>query len=119
MPPMTPFRMGHAAASDWRGALHAALVMADVSRDGANVGFLYVTDHFADDVQDVRDELRIRTGIETWIGTTGIGICATGAEYFDQPALALLAGSIPDGEIHLLDTGSDTPDEASARLAGE
>ncbi len=118
MPPMTPFRMGHAAASDWRGALHAALVMADVSRDGANVGFLYVTDHFADDVQDVRDELRIRTGIETWIGTTGIGICATGAEYFDRPALALLAGSIPEDEIHLLDTGSDTPGEAAARLAG-
>ncbi len=118
MPPVTPFRMGHAVASDWHGALRGALVMADVPRGEANVGFLYVTDHFADDVRDIRDELRVRTGIETWIGTTGIGICATGAEYFDQPALALLAGSVPDDAIHLLDTGSDTPDEASARLAG-
>ena len=118
MPPVTPFRMGHAVASDWHGALRGALIMADVPRGEANVGFLYVTDHFADDVRDIRDELRVRTGIGTWIGTTGIGICATGAEYFDQPALALLVGSVPDDAIHLLDTGSDTPDEASARLAG-
>ena len=112
------FPHGHAVASDWRGALRGALIMADVPRGEANVGFLYVTDHFADDVRDIRDELRVRTGIETWIGTTGIGICATGAEYFDQPALALLVGSVPDDAVHLLDTGSDTPDEASARLAG-
>ena len=92
--------------------------MADIPRDQANVGFLYVTDHFADDVQDIQVELQIRTGIETWVGTTGIGICATGIEYFDEPALALLVCSIPGDAIHLLDTGSDAPDEASAKLAG-
>ncbi len=115
---MTPFSMGHGTASDWRGALRDALVMADIPRGGANVGFLYVTDHFAEEIRDIRVELQTRTGIGTWIGTTGIGICATGVEYFDEPALALLAGAVPDDAIHLLDTGSDAPDEASAKLAG-
>lgn len=115
---MAPFSMGHAAASDWHGALHAALVMADIPPNEANIGFLYVTDHFADALPDIRTELQVRTGIENWVGTTGIGICATGVEYFDEPAMALLAASVPGGSIKLLDTAADTPDEASAKLAG-
>ena len=110
--------MGHAASSDWQGALHAALVMADIPPDAANIGFLYVTDHFADSLPEIRTELQVRTGIENWVGTTGIGICATGVEYFDEPAMALLAAAVPGGSLKLLDTAADTPDEASAKLAG-
>ena len=115
---MTPFRMGHATSSGWQGALRAALAMADIPPGEANVGFLYVTDHFADAVSDIQIELEARTGIGTWAGTTGIGICATGIEYFDEPALALLAGFVPEGTLNVLDTGTATPDEASAKLAG-
>ena len=115
---MTPFRMGHAKSAAWQAALHDALAMADIPPGECNLGFLYITDHFADAISDIGAELQSRTGIETWVGTTGIGICATGIEYFDEPALALLAGRVPGDAISILDTGTATPDEAAAQLAG-
>lgn len=116
--PMDRFYMGHGASADWRSALRIALDSAGIPKRGANVGFLYVTDHFAGSLDKIQTELQTQTGIETWVGTTGIGICATGIEYFDEPAIVLLAGSIPDGAHTVIDTGSATPDEACAKLAG-
>tara|TARA_A100001037_G_scaffold206394_1_gene184646 strand:+ start:1990 stop:3093 length:1104 start_codon:yes stop_codon:yes gene_type:complete len=110
--------MGHGTSADWRSAVRTALNSAGIPERGANVGFLYVTDHFAGAMDEIQAELQALTGIETWVGTTGIGICATGIEYFDEPAIALLAGSVPDDMHNVIDTGTATPDEACAKLAG-
>ena len=115
---MDRFYMGHGASEDWESALRTALDSAEIPERAANVGFLYVTDHFSSSLEKIRTELQALTGIDTWVGTTGIGICATGIEYFDEPAIVLLAGLIPDGAHTVIDTGSDAPDEACAKLAG-
>ncbi len=63
--------------------------------DAGNLGFLYVTDSLADSMAEVLDLFREATGVEHWVGTVGMGICATGVEYYDRPAVAAMVGEFP------------------------
>jgi small ligand-binding sensory domain FIST len=87
---MPDFRYGHAGATDWRAAADSCL--AQLGQGPASLGFLYVTDVLADHVGDILAFFKSRTGIPHWVGTVGIGICATAKEYLDEPAIAVLAG---------------------------
>lgn len=98
-----PFRCAHAAGADWQSA--AAQVLRRLGpAAGANLGFIYVSDLFADDVEALLGFLRQRTGIENWLGTVGVGICATGVEYFDRPAIAAMVGRLPQARFAFFDS---------------
>ena len=88
-------RAAHAANADWRAA--AARCLQDLCLEGsaANLGFAYASDVFAPHFPDIAAFLRDNTGIEHWVGSVGLGVCATGVEYFDEPALCLLTGRFP------------------------
>jgi len=92
---MADFRYGHAAAKDWRGAADACL--ESIGQGPANLGFLYITDLLADSLAEVLAHFRSRTGVKHWVGTVGIGVCATGREYLDEPAIVAMVGDFePD-----------------------
>lgn len=92
---MPDFRYGHAAAQNWQEAAEACI--AQIGRGPASLGFLYVTDLFADHLGEILALFRSRTGIPHWVGTVGIGVCATGREYLDEAAIAAMAGDFePD-----------------------
>jgi small ligand-binding sensory domain FIST len=92
---MPTFRYGHSAASDWREAAKSCL--AQLGPGAASLGFLYVTDVLADHVEAILDVFRRQTGVAHWVGTAGMGICATGREYLDEPAMAAMVGDFePD-----------------------
>lgn len=107
---MKRFRYGHAAAADWRTAAAACLSQLDVadSADGENLGFLYVTDFFAGALPEISRHLAAATGVAHWVGTVGIGICATGTEYLDEPAMALMIGDFPVDSFRVFGAVSDT-----------
>jgi len=90
-----PFRFGHAAGADWRTVAAHCLAQIGEGPGRDNFGWLYLTDQFADQAAEILAFLSARLGIERWIGTTGIGVCATGAEYFDSPALAVMVAELP------------------------
>lgn len=117
---MSPFCAAHAVAEDWA---HAAKVCADALEKagckeagaGNTLGFVYVTDLLAGDVRDVVNYLRRRTGVDTWIGTVGMGICGGDAETFERPAVAAMVASLPaDGYCMFpsLTEGASQLDEA-------
>ena len=55
------------------------------------LGLLYITDHYASEAQAILDHVRAELpNVIDWAGTTGVGICAHQAEYWDEPALAIL-----------------------------
>ncbi len=87
---MTTFRCGHANASDWREGAQSCL--SQIGQGAANLGFLYVTDMLADHVRDILAFFRQQTGVPHWVGTVGVGVCATGQEYLDEPAIAVMVG---------------------------
>ena len=109
------FRLGHAAGGDWHAV--AALCAEQLGPRPGNLGFFYASDHFAADCADIADELRRLTGIAHWTGCTGIGICATGIEYFDQPALVALAGEFEPGSFRIFGAESGRPAAAELRCA--
>ena len=89
----------HAADADWRVAAEACLATLGTHGDGgnaANLGFAYASDAFAAHFSEISDFLRDASGIEHWVGSVGLGVCATGVEYFDDPALCLLTGRFPE-----------------------
>ncbi|AFL76161.1 FIST signal transduction protein [Thiocystis violascens] len=92
---MSPFRYGHAAAADWPLAAAACLAQIGQVPEQANLGFLYASDEFADELGDLLDWLRDATGVQQWVGSVGIGICATGVEYYERPAIAVMLGEFP------------------------
>ena len=98
------FRVGHSEGEDWRTlAAHCLAQIGDgPGRD--NFGWLYVSDHFAGQMGAIHDFFAARLGINDWIGTVGIGVCATGTEYFDQPAMAVMVTQLPRDAVRLFNT---------------
>ena len=106
---MPGFLVGHATHPDWRAAL--ALAGAQIeSRQPAHeqsgagpltLGFAYFTDHFAPHAQALLAELRQRWPGAAWVGSVGVGVCAGGVEYIDEPALALMLAALPRGRFEV------------------
>ncbi|MEZ5718325.1 MAG: FIST C-terminal domain-containing protein [Burkholderiaceae bacterium] len=93
---------GHATHPQWRMA--AALALAQVRAQMAlpayaqapALGLLYITDHYAAQAQELLDCLSAELPeITDWSGTVGVGVCASNAEYFDEPALVLMLLDLP------------------------
>lgn len=113
---LSRFRVGHAAGGDWGDAVRACL--AQVGSGAGNLGFVYVTDFFADVLPDIHQYLVRESGVRHWVGTVGIGICATGIEYHDQPAIAVLCGEFPPDSFRVFGTAAGMPEAADLQCAG-
>lgn len=88
------FAFAHAAGADWRACVQQCL--ARLGRPGTGLGFAYFTDALVDDAPKILDALQRASGVEDWIGTVGTGVLATGAEYQDGPALAVMVAEVKD-----------------------
>ncbi len=111
--PAPAFKAARSAAEHWA---HAAKMCADALAPlpaGANLGFVYATDAFADDFGSILAYLRQKTGIEHWVGSIGIGICAGDSEFFDRPALATMVAAMPADSFRVFPAISKTVDELS------
>jgi small ligand-binding sensory domain FIST len=92
---MPQFRYAHASGKDWREVAHACASRLEGAT--GNLGFLYATDRIADHLSEILALCRKTTGVVHWVGTVGLGVCATGKEYFDEPAAAVMVGDFePD-----------------------
>jgi small ligand-binding sensory domain FIST len=98
---MPDFRYGHAAAADWRVAAENCL--AQLGSGPGKLGFIYLTDTLSDHADQLLDFFRQRTGIADWVGSVGIGICATGREYLDEPAVAVMVGDFDPQSFAVFD----------------
>lgn len=92
---MKSFRFGHASGDDWQQAVESCLQQVGEVPAAANLGFLYVTDLISGEMGLVLDRLQDATGVSHWVGAVGVGICATGREYYDEPAVAIMLGEFP------------------------
>ena len=95
------FTAGYAAGPNWSESLTAALADAWPLPEGANLGFLYVSDHYAGHFAEIVRRLQQETGIAGWSGTVGLGVATTEGELFDRPALAILVAALPPDSFRL------------------
>ena len=73
-----------------------AQLAVDTSAPVPSLALLYITDHYAQHAEDILDCLRdALPEVTDWSGTVGVGVACTNAEYFDEPALAVMLCDIP------------------------
>jgi len=95
---MSLFACGHGSHPDWRMALAMAGAQVDATlapQAVPTLGFVYFSDHYAGHADALLAALRQRWSGVSWAGSVGVGVLASGVEYFDEPALVLLLASLP------------------------
>jgi small ligand-binding sensory domain FIST len=120
---MPRFRVGHATHPDWRGALALAAAQLDAAPSASSepsLGLAYFSDHYAPHADALYGALHERWPGVAWAGTVGIGVCAGGVEYFDEPALVLMLADLPPGRFRVFSgarpLGPEGPIEAATAL---
>src|SRR5882672_2856298 len=114
------FRYAHASHPDWSVATEeCALLLQRYAGDeryvrNANLGFLYLTDALVDHADQILATLKSRTGIPNWVGASGVGVCATGVEFYEEPAIAVMLGTFAPGTFNVF-YGSQRPPTLGTR----
>jgi small ligand-binding sensory domain FIST len=103
------FMAAHARGGGWAEVAKSCTDQLRSLPPGANLGFVYATDALAADLGSILTFLRERTRITDWVGSVGLGVCASGHEYFGEPALAVLVAALPESRARLF-----TPAAANA-----
>jgi small ligand-binding sensory domain FIST len=106
---MAGFVTGHAAHGDWRTALSLAGAQVDAQMAAqagsgagpATLGLVYLTDAYAPQARALLAALQQRWPGVAWVGTVGVGVAASGVEYFDEPALVLMLAALPAGRFEV------------------
>ena len=98
---MKRFVHAHATHPDWRMALALAAAQIEAQRrepgraSAPTLGWVYFSDHFSAHAAALLAELQQRWPGVQWVGASGVGIAASGIEYFDEPALVLMLAELP------------------------
>ena len=98
----TPFKFAHAAHADWTQAAQACMNQLGAIPATATLGFLYVSDAFAGELDAILAFFKSATAVPHWTGSVGVGVCATGAEYLEEPAMAVMLGEFEAGDFSML-----------------
>ena len=104
---MKLFLSAHATHPDWRVALALAAAQIEAQRRDPThgrqptLGWIYLSEHYAGNAEALYAELVQRWPGVAWVGAVGIGIAASGVEYFEQPALALMLGELPASQFRV------------------
>ncbi|HET9977965.1 MAG TPA: FIST N-terminal domain-containing protein [Burkholderiaceae bacterium] len=107
---MARFIVGHAAHPRWEQALARAAAQIDAQAaqqahatlaGEPTLGFVYFSDHYAAEAEGLYAALHARWPAVAWTGCAGVGVAATGAEHFDEPALVLMLADLPRGRFAL------------------
>jgi small ligand-binding sensory domain FIST len=98
---MQPFASAFSDKWSWQESVDDCLSQIKQQTQDSTLGFVYVADHFVPHLQTILEALKTGTGIEQWVGTTGIGICAPGIESYEQPGLSLMITDIDPGHFRI------------------
>jgi small ligand-binding sensory domain FIST len=100
------FLQAHATHPDWRYALAMVQPQLEAQRRERapcepTLGWIYLTDHYAAEAEALLAELQRHWPGVAWVGCVGVGVSASGVEYFDEPALSVMLAELPVGEFRV------------------
>ena len=98
----SPFKWAQATHADWTQAAQACMTQLGAIPSTATLGFLYVSDAYTGDLDAILAFFKGATGVTHWTGSVGVGICATGVEYLEAPAMAVMLGEFDPDEFSML-----------------
>ena len=114
---MQSFLYAHARddANDAEALARRCLAQLGPIPPEATLGFLYATDRLGSELPGILEVLREAVPQLNWLGSVGMGIAATGQEYYEERALALMVCDIPRDSFRLIPNTA----EDGARLPQE
>jgi small ligand-binding sensory domain FIST len=98
------FAAAGASGTDWRDTSKSVLQQLEsVKTEGAafNVGFLYISDHLAQDAESILNLFRSVLEIQNWVGTVGVGVFSNSQRFVDEPAISALIGHIDEADFQI------------------
>ncbi len=98
----TSFPLGVATGSSPRKLVNDCLQQLGNVRGKFQLGFVYANDTLCEDLEDIVGRLKQETGIQHWIGSLGMGVCSTGAEYYDDPTLVVMLADIKPSQFSII-----------------
>ena len=113
---MSGFRYAHSAQPSWE--LCVADCAARLGCANGGLGFAYFTEAFAPQAGRIVERLRQSTGVADWVGTVGVGVIATGTEYFDEPALAVMVADLDAASYRVFSGRTRPPQLGESTPAG-
>jgi len=104
-----PFILGVATGPTPRKLVSDCLQQLGEVRGKYQLGFLYANDLLSENLEDIVGRLKQETGVKNWVGTLGLGVCATRVEYYDEPTLVVMLADIDEQLFSIV--GSDEVEE--------
>jgi small ligand-binding sensory domain FIST len=119
-----PLTFVHAHAAHADGVQAMVRVIAQLRHDAAahagfdpTLAFLYLSDHHAAQAEALLEALRAAWPGASVTGAVGVGVSASGVEYFDEPGVALMLCDLPRAAFTLFNGRAPlTRDDAWAAL---
>jgi small ligand-binding sensory domain FIST len=105
MQPVTKILAASASGGHWQTVTAECVAALGALPEDPSLGFVYLTDALAPWLDHILQELRAQTGVADWTGSVGSGICATGREYYDEPAISVLIACLPVDSFRLIPAG--------------
>lgn len=104
------------SAPGWEDALNA--VLARLPRlPRANLGFLYVSDHFSFALDPLLSRLRQHTGVLEWVGATGVGVLGREGAALEAPGISVMLGAFPLDSFRVFSGRKPLPRDFAAYAA--
>ncbi len=75
--------------------------------EGGTLGIIYISEPAAPMLGSLVRELAAGTGIGSWVGGVGLGVCAVGQEVYDRPAVAVMTAAVPRDSFRLFGATDD------------
>ena len=97
-----PFKSAHAVHADWMQAAQDCMTQLGAIPAAATLGFLYVADAFVGELDAILAFFKSATGVPHWTGSVGVGVCASGVEYLEEPAMAVMLGEFAPEDFSML-----------------
>jgi len=108
----------HASAARWQDAAGSIVARLGKLEAGHRLGFVFVTEAYAGELDEIEVFLRQTTGVPNWVGAAGLGVCGHCIEYFDEPAMSVLILPIAEDAFRLFrDVNTGVADLVSRNLA--
>jgi len=100
---MTSFRAAVGSGDDWLGACDDCLTMLGELPPAANLGIVYVSGGLAHALDLIASRLREATGVDSWVGSGGSGICSMQGSGLRDGGISVLATALPPDGFHFFD----------------
>jgi small ligand-binding sensory domain FIST len=113
----TPFAAAF-AADDMPTLAQRCLAQLPSTDNDATLGILYVSEPAAPALPQLVRDLAAGTGIASWVGGVGLGICGGGEEVYDRPAAAVMIAPLPRDSFRLFGATDDPAADLPRQHAG-